>query len=52
MKQLIQSKPKEDLEKNKGKGKKIIDIDKMKDMETQTQPIRPKTRGLKRVLEL
>ena len=52
MKQLIQSKPKEDLEKNKGKGKKIIDIDKMEYTKIETQPRSPKTRGLKRALDL
>lgn len=52
VKQLIQSKPKPDLEEYKGKGKKIIDFDQMHDMEIETKPRRPKARGLKRLLEL
>lgn len=52
VKHLIQSKPKADLEADKGRGRKVMDFDQKKNMETKTKPRRPKTRGLKRALEV
>ena len=35
------------MEENRGKGKKIVVVDQMQDMEAETQTRRPRTRGLK-----
>ena len=46
VKQLLQSKTKENIDANKGKIKEVVDVDQFEDTKVETKPRRLRTRGL------